>query len=231
MKNLLSENMLRFGTKNLSESQKRALTLESIMQTINEHGLAKEVRRRLTEAATSFDQTTVQFASGQPPALTPGQAIGLKHSYFPYSFIMKNGPKEAIITNAQVVNTNRNLIPYKNGTVGVIWSSDRKGAPDGFVVTAKGKSFPLDSTKGGYIVPANASFRINMPVQIMGMLPGMTEDSLRQGRENPGDVQIKVEGNFPTVTKVMPAPSIITNPSLGQVSPSQAMAKLGISGT
>ena len=50
MKNLLSENMLRFGTKNLSESQKRALTLESILQTINEHGLAGEVRQRLSEA-------------------------------------------------------------------------------------------------------------------------------------------------------------------------------------
>ncbi len=34
MKNLLSENMLRFGTKNLSDSSKRRLTLESIMQTI-----------------------------------------------------------------------------------------------------------------------------------------------------------------------------------------------------
>jgi len=51
MKNLLSENMLRFGTKNLSESTKTKLVFESIMQTIKEHGLQHAVRRSLlTEA-------------------------------------------------------------------------------------------------------------------------------------------------------------------------------------
>ena len=51
MKNLLSENMLRFGTKNLSESSTRKLVFESIMQTIKEHGLQHAVRRSLlTEA-------------------------------------------------------------------------------------------------------------------------------------------------------------------------------------
>ena len=49
MKNLLSENMLRFGTKNLTESAKRKLVFESIMQTINEYGLQKAVRQNLTE--------------------------------------------------------------------------------------------------------------------------------------------------------------------------------------
>jgi len=49
MKNLLSENMMRFGTKNLSESQKRKLTLESIMQTIEEYGLHYEVKSKLME--------------------------------------------------------------------------------------------------------------------------------------------------------------------------------------
>jgi hypothetical protein len=49
MKNILSENMLRFGVKNLSESNKKRLTLESIMQTINEHGLVEEVKQRLIE--------------------------------------------------------------------------------------------------------------------------------------------------------------------------------------
>jgi hypothetical protein len=48
-KNLLSENMLRFGTKNLSEGQKRKLVLESVMETIKEHGLHNEVKRRLNE--------------------------------------------------------------------------------------------------------------------------------------------------------------------------------------
>ena len=51
MKNLLSENMLRFGTKNLSESAKRKLVFESIMQTIKEHGLTDVIRKQLTEAA------------------------------------------------------------------------------------------------------------------------------------------------------------------------------------
>lgn len=49
MKNLLSENMLRFGTKNLSEAAQRELVLKSIMETINEHGLHGAVRRSLTE--------------------------------------------------------------------------------------------------------------------------------------------------------------------------------------
>ena len=49
MKNLLSENMLRFGTKNLTESAKRKLVFESIMQTINEYGLQSAVRQNLTE--------------------------------------------------------------------------------------------------------------------------------------------------------------------------------------
>ena len=49
MKNLLSENMLRFGTKNLSEAAQRELVLKSIMETINEHGLHSSVRRYLFE--------------------------------------------------------------------------------------------------------------------------------------------------------------------------------------
>jgi hypothetical protein len=49
MKNLLSENMLRFGTKNLSEAAQRELVLKSIMETINEHGLHNAVRSRLME--------------------------------------------------------------------------------------------------------------------------------------------------------------------------------------
>jgi len=52
---LLSENMLRFGTKNLSEGAKRNLVLESVMQTIKEHGLHYDVKRRLM----------VEFANGK----------------------------------------------------------------------------------------------------------------------------------------------------------------------
>jgi hypothetical protein len=49
MKNTLSENMMRFGTKNLSEGAQKELVLKSIMETINQHGLHGAVRKRLTE--------------------------------------------------------------------------------------------------------------------------------------------------------------------------------------
>jgi hypothetical protein len=50
MKNLLSENMMRFVTKNLTEAAKKDLVVKSIMETIEQHGLQLEVRRALTEA-------------------------------------------------------------------------------------------------------------------------------------------------------------------------------------
>jgi len=59
LKNLLSENMLRFGTKNLSESSTRKLVFESIMQTINEHGLQSAVRRGLLMEAAPIDLLTL----------------------------------------------------------------------------------------------------------------------------------------------------------------------------
>ena len=49
MKNTLSENMMRFGTKNLSESAQKELIVKSIMETINQHGLQGIVKQRLTE--------------------------------------------------------------------------------------------------------------------------------------------------------------------------------------
>ena len=49
MKNLLSENMMRFGTKNLSEATQKELTLKSILETIDQHGLQQEVREALAE--------------------------------------------------------------------------------------------------------------------------------------------------------------------------------------
>lgn len=49
MKSLLSENMLRFGVKNLTESQQRELVVKSIMETIDQHGLRNVIYRRLTE--------------------------------------------------------------------------------------------------------------------------------------------------------------------------------------
>jgi len=59
MKNILSENLLRFGVKNLSESQRRALTLKTILETIDAHGLRKEVRNALTEADSPNVPNTV----------------------------------------------------------------------------------------------------------------------------------------------------------------------------
>lgn len=59
MKNILSENLLRFGVKNLTEAQTRALTLKSIMETIDAHGLHTEVRRALTEADAPKDANAV----------------------------------------------------------------------------------------------------------------------------------------------------------------------------
>ena len=51
MKNLLSENMMRFGTKNLTEAAKKELTLKSILETIDQYGLQREVRKALAEQA------------------------------------------------------------------------------------------------------------------------------------------------------------------------------------
>ena len=51
MKNLLSENMMRFGTKNLSEAAQKELVVKSIMETIEQHGLSNVIRKKLTEQA------------------------------------------------------------------------------------------------------------------------------------------------------------------------------------
>jgi hypothetical protein len=67
MKNLLSENMLRFGTKNLSESIKKELILKSVMETINEHGLHNAVKRQLrgvNEAVTGQPDASLSLVKG-----------------------------------------------------------------------------------------------------------------------------------------------------------------------
>jgi hypothetical protein len=75
MKNLLSENMLRFGTKNLTETAKKELVLKSIIETIDQHGLRKEVRNALTEQAPGVDPawikaSTLSYASSQSGGMT-----------------------------------------------------------------------------------------------------------------------------------------------------------------
>jgi hypothetical protein len=52
MKNLLSENMMRFGTKNLSEAAQKELVIKSIMETIEQHGLYNVIRKKLSEQTT-----------------------------------------------------------------------------------------------------------------------------------------------------------------------------------
>ena len=64
MKNILSENMLRFGVKNLSESNKKRLTLESILQTIQEHGLTEEVKDFLNEQQSTEVYGVIPFSGG-----------------------------------------------------------------------------------------------------------------------------------------------------------------------
>jgi hypothetical protein len=76
MKNMLSENMMRFGTKNLGPEQKRRLTLESVMQTINEHGLHREVRRRLFEQETGEMYDNLQFHDYQGVGMLRGGIVG-----------------------------------------------------------------------------------------------------------------------------------------------------------
>ena len=61
MKNLLSENMMRFGTKNLSEAAQKELVLKSIMETIDQHGLQLEVRQALTEADQPKPGATIEL--------------------------------------------------------------------------------------------------------------------------------------------------------------------------
>ena len=55
MKNLLSENMLRFGTKNLTLDQQRELVAKSIMETINQHNLANVIKKKLSEQSAGAD--------------------------------------------------------------------------------------------------------------------------------------------------------------------------------
>ena len=56
MKNTLSENMLRFGTKNLSAAGQKELIVKSIMETINQHGLHSAVRRSLLTEGDAPDK-------------------------------------------------------------------------------------------------------------------------------------------------------------------------------
>ena len=75
MKNLLSENMLRFGTKNLSESQQKELVVKSIMETINQHGLTNVIRRKLNEQDVTGQSGIAVPAGQQQKATGAGQQV------------------------------------------------------------------------------------------------------------------------------------------------------------
>jgi hypothetical protein len=75
MKNLLSENMLRFGTKNLSESQQKELVVKSIMETINQHGLTNVIRRKLDEQNVTGQSGIAVPAGQQQKATGAGQQV------------------------------------------------------------------------------------------------------------------------------------------------------------
>jgi hypothetical protein len=85
MKNLLSENMFRFGTKNLSESAQKELIVKSIMQTINEHGLNNAVRRSLLTEQTEVDLMT---HDGRKVALKSLRALLDAGTTLPCSVVM-----------------------------------------------------------------------------------------------------------------------------------------------
>jgi hypothetical protein len=71
MKSLLSENMLRFGTKNLSATQQKELIVKSIMETIDQHGLRNVIKNRLTEQAAG---TTIQLDGVPNDLVKPADA-------------------------------------------------------------------------------------------------------------------------------------------------------------
>ena len=75
MKNLLSENLLRFGVKNLTESAKKELIVKSIMETIDQHGLRNVIKNKLTEQ----DATTATPVQWNARGLQVGQVIPLNN--------------------------------------------------------------------------------------------------------------------------------------------------------
>jgi len=105
MKNLLSENMMRFGTKNLSEAAQKELTLKSILETIDQYGLQKEVRKALAEQAdpnlglaqkivgTIWKAMTGQIGTDAPALLNAVLMIKTKDVYNSVLNIVKTSPK------------------------------------------------------------------------------------------------------------------------------------------
>ena len=110
-KNLLSENMLRFGTKNLSEGSKRNLVLESVMQTIKEHGLTTQVYHRLLE----FNPMTAgkEFMDKEMAKAKATNAIAVYD--YSYNEIIATGPAVCTLYNKAypVPGTSKTVVMYQ----------------------------------------------------------------------------------------------------------------------
>ena len=109
MKNTLSENMLRFGTKNLSESGQKELIVKSIMETINQHGLHGAVRKRLTEA----DAPAAGYAFPNDYKFDDAKKLGVKFKKDAGPFVAQSTTS---ITEASAILQELMKILGKSGT-------------------------------------------------------------------------------------------------------------------
>ena len=116
MKNLLSENMLRFGTKNLTEKQQTELVVKSIMETINQHGLQNVIKRKLNEQAEGrFDTPEFKTAAGK---LDKQMGTHLKQGGVVEKIVgMLAKAINGVLTDKQMIADALKLIPRNGGKV------------------------------------------------------------------------------------------------------------------
>ena len=156
MKNLLSENMIRFGTKNLSESAQKELIVKSIMQTINEHGLQSAVRRSLLTEQTEVDLMT---HTGAKVALKSLKALLAAGTNLPCSVVM--GPYSLVVQYNELTDSGQ----VARGVVGGLHSQKIDGCllpvPSNLGLSEGGKlEFPVplaDAPKNAFV---NTGFTI-----------------------------------------------------------------------
>jgi hypothetical protein len=157
MKNLLSENMLRFGTKNLSESAQKELIVKSIMQTINEHGLQSAVRRSLLTEQTDVDLMT---HTGAKVALKSLKALLAAGTKLPCSVVM--GPYSLVVQSNALTDGGQVVA---RGVVGGLHSQKIDGClvpiPSNLGLSEGGKlefiNAPADAPKNAFV---NTGFTI-----------------------------------------------------------------------
>jgi hypothetical protein len=176
MKSLLSENMLRFGTKNLSGEAQRNLTLESIMQTINENGLhgAVKARLRLNEAemAKHADFTNAAVAWKK---LHKGNFNNVKGTTLTFAgtkyFVCYNAPAnpaggaimQTVSANCLEIRPNRNGVPmpYWAGSVWINQNGTATTTNSSAAEPPIGSVFYPDVTAGFQNLPADLGTILN----------------------------------------------------------------------